>query len=57
MNDLDGDLADTRWYVDGVLVDRQAMDIAFTKAHTLRVEVEDARGAVDFTEKAITCAI
>jgi hypothetical protein len=57
VSDPDGDLLETRWFVDGVRVDPAYTTVAFTEAHTLRVEAEDDRGAVSFDEKVVTCAI
>ncbi len=57
VSDPDGDLLETRWFIDGVRVDPAYTAVAFTEPHTLRVEAEDDRGAVSFEEKVVSCAV
>ena len=56
VSDADGDLSETRWFVDGVRVDPAYSALTFTASHTLRVEAEDSRGAVSSDERNISCA-
>ena len=56
VSDPDGDLTATRWFVDGIRIDPAYSALIFTSAPTLRVEAEDARGAVSSDERNISCA-
>ena len=56
VSDPDGDLLETRWFVDGIRIDPGTSTLVFTTSHTLRVEAEDSRGAVSSDERSIACA-
>lgn len=56
ISDADGDLTETRWFVDGIRIDPATSTLVFTTSHTLRVEAEDSRGAVSSDERSISCA-
>jgi hypothetical protein len=55
VTDANGDIAEVRWWVDGVLLDETVTAIPFTAAHTLTARVRDARGATRTKTKSVGC--
>lgn len=56
-SDPDGDLAQTRWYIDDVLMASSVSTVLITQSHTLRAVARDARGAASTATKTIGCGI
>lgn len=55
VNDPDGDLDTTRWYVDGVLLAPSTSVMIFTTGHTLEAVARDERGATTTAKKVVQC--
>ncbi|MCH9680979.1 MAG: DUF1929 domain-containing protein [Deltaproteobacteria bacterium] len=53
--DPNGDLADVRWKVDGVLVGPAVDSMVFTTGHTVEVTARDARGAATTARRQVQC--
>ncbi len=55
VSDPDGDLVESQWIVDGVLLTAGTLTMPFTQAHTLELRATDARGAVTTDSKVVSC--